>query len=164
MTMRKPVLGRAAHLTLLSAVTVAASALAGCAAPALDYTAMTTTMNVVCEPNGEFAQRLDMANVPNSLMCLESVANVNSELFNTPVVDSSGYQVAHFRRVETKTPGNVVAVLTLDNYNRAISMFTDHLRYDPGTRVIIADISAVEMDVIPSEFPYGWLPAWSPYI
>src|SRR5512147_2682053 len=104
MTMRKPVLGRAARLSLAGVMIAAASALAGCAAPTLDYTAMTTAMNAACEPNGEFAQRLDMPNVPNSLMCLESVAGVNSALFNMPVVDSSGYQVAHFRRIETKAP------------------------------------------------------------
>ena len=164
MNTRKPVLGSTAPLLFSCAMIAAAPVLAGCAGPNADYTAMSSAMNVPCEPNGEFAQRLAMPNVPNTLMCLESVADVNNELFNTPVVDSAGYRVAHFRRIETKAPGDVVAVLTLNSSGRAISMYTDHVRYEPATRVIIADLTGLEMNLVPSEFPYGWLPSWSPYL
>ena len=152
MTMRKPILGRATHLLLLGVMTAAAPVLARCAGPNLDYSAASAQ----CNPdNGEFAQRLMMPSVPNSLMCLQNVAAVNDELFNIPVVDSAGYPVGHFRRLEIKTPGDVVAVVTLSGSRRTIAMLSDHVRYEPGTRVIIADLSTREMDLIPSGFPYG---------
>jgi hypothetical protein len=151
MTTRKPVLGNAARLLLLGATIAAAPILARCAGPSLDYSA-----SVRCTTDvSEFAQRLIMPNVPNSLMCLENVAAVNDELFNTPVIDSAGYRVGHFRRLEIKEPGDLVAVITLNSSRRTISVLTDHVRYEPGTDLIITDLTTREMDRIPSGFPYG---------
>lgn len=159
MNTRKPVLGGAAPLLLFGAMVAAAPVLAQSIAstnPA--YSATQDDSEDV-----DFHQRLLMPNVPVTLMRLEDVADVNDELFNTPVIDSAGYRVGHFRRVETKAPGDVVAVITLNGSRRAIAMLTDHVRYEPGTRLIIADITGLEMELIPSEFPYGWIPSWSPY-
>lgn len=102
-----------------------------------------------------FGERLLMPNVPVALMRLEDVANVNDDLFNTPVFDAAGYRVGHFRRVETKRPGDVVAVITLNGSRRTIAVLTDHVRYDPGTRLIIADLTTHEFDLTPPGFPYG---------
>jgi hypothetical protein len=96
-----------------------------------------------------------MPNVPPTLMRVEDVADVNDELFNMPVIDAAGYRVGHFRRVETKVPDHVVAVITLNGSRRTISVLTDHVRFEPGTRLIIADLTTVELDRTPSEFPIG---------
>ena len=152
MTMQKPVLGSTARLLVLGAMIAAAPVLVGCAGPDLDYS---TAANVQCESSDEFAQRLLMQASPSSLMCLDDVARVNNELFNTPVIDSAGYRVGHFRRVETKAPGDLVAVITLNGSRRTIAMLTDHVRYHPGSQVIVADLTTQEIDRIPSGFPYG---------
>jgi len=118
---------------------------------------------VVADPPGDdvviisddFAQRLIIRNVPVPLVRLEDVADVNYELFNAPVLDSAGLPVGHFRRIETKVPGDLVAVVTLNGSRRTISMLTDHVRFDPDRRTIIADLTAREIDRIPSGFPYG---------
>ena len=103
----------------------------------------------------DFAQRLFMPSVPPGLMCLEQVAGVNSALFNSVVVDAAGYKVGHFRRIETKAPGDVVAVVRLSPSLRTISMLTEHLRFDPATGLIHADLINREIDLIPTGFPYG---------
>jgi hypothetical protein len=59
-----------------------------------------------------------------------------------------------FRRIETKEPGDLVAVITLDT-RRTISVLTEHVRLDPDRRTVIADLTAREIDLIPSGFPYG---------
>jgi hypothetical protein len=101
----------------------------------------------------DFRDRLLIQNVP-PLMRVESVSDPNYELFNLPVLDSAGLTVGHFRRIETKDPGDLVAVITL-NSRRTISVVTEHVRFDPGGRTIIADLTGREMDLIPSGFPYG---------
>jgi hypothetical protein len=101
----------------------------------------------------DFRDRLLIRNVP-PLMRVEDVADPNYELFNLPVLDSAGLTVGHFRRIETKDPGDLVAVITL-NSRRTISVLTEHVRFDPGGRTIIADLTGREMDRIPSGFPYG---------
>jgi hypothetical protein len=101
----------------------------------------------------DFRDRLLIRDVP-PLMRVEDVADPNYELFNMPVVDSAGVSVGHFRRIEVKQPGDLVAVVTL-NSRRTISVLTDHVRFDPGRRTIIADLTARELDLIPSGFPYG---------
>jgi hypothetical protein len=151
MTTRKPVLGSAHRLLLLGVMIVTVPVVAGCAAPSADY----MVANVPCEPNAEFAERLMMPNVPNTLMCLDDVATVNSDLFNTPVIDAYGYRVGRFRRVEVKAPGDVVAVITLNGSLRTIAVLTDHMRYEPSMDLMITDLTTVEMDRIPSGFPYG---------
>jgi hypothetical protein len=88
-------------------------------------------------------------------MCLEQVAAVNSALFNSVVVDAAGYKVGHFRRIETKAPGDVVAVVRLSPSLRTISMLTEHLRFDPATGLIHADLINREIDLIPTGFPYS---------
>lgn len=151
MACRKPVLGSARRLLALGAVITAAPFLASCASA--PYEPVATTIE--CVDDGQFAQRLFIRNVP-PLTCLEDVDAVNSELFNTRVVDAAGYYVGHFRRVETKAPGDLVAVINLDPSWRTISIFTDHLRYEPTTRTIIVDLTNQEIDIIPSgSFPYG---------
>ena len=88
-------------------------------------------------------------------MRLEDVADVNADLFNMPVIDAAGYPVGHFRRVETKVPGDVVAVITLNGSRRTIAVLTDHVRYESARRLIIADLTTFELDRTPSEFPSG---------
>jgi hypothetical protein len=102
----------------------------------------------------DFRDRLLIRDVP-PLMRVENVADPNYELFNLPVVDSQGLTVGHFRRIETKDPGDLVAVITLDGSRRTISVLTEHVRFDPSRRTIIADLTGREMDLIPSGFPYG---------
>jgi hypothetical protein len=102
----------------------------------------------------DFRDRLLIRDVP-PLMRVEAVADPNYELFNLPVLDSAGLTVGHFRRIETKDPGDLVAVITLNGSRRTISVLTEHVRFDPGGRTIIADLTGREMDLIPSGFPYG---------
>ena len=102
----------------------------------------------------DFRDRLLIRDVP-PLMRVEDVADPNYELFNLPVLDSAGLTVGHFRRIETKDPGDLVAVITLNGSRRTISVVTEHVRFDPGGRTIIADMTGREMDLIPSGFPYG---------
>jgi hypothetical protein len=149
----KPVLGNPAGLMLLAALIVAAPLLARCASAPYQSAA---TVAAQCEQDGgDFAQRLLMPRVPPGLMCLEQVAGVNSALFNSVIVDAAGYKVGHFRRIETKAPGDVVAVVRLSPSLRTISMLTDHLRFDPATGLIHADLVNREIDLIPTGFPYG---------
>lgn len=101
----------------------------------------------------DFRDRLLIRDVP-PLMRVEDVADPNYELFNLPVLDSAGLTVGHFRRIETKDPGDLVVVITL-NSRRTISVLTEHVRFDPSGRAIIADLTGREMDLIPSGFPYG---------
>jgi hypothetical protein len=125
-------------------------------APALAQQVATTSAEPQYDQDDlDFADRLLMPNVPPTLMRLEAVADVNDELFNMPVIDAAGYRVGHFRRVETKVPDHVVAVITLNGSRRTISVLTDHVRFEPGTRLIIADLTTVELDRTPSEFPTG---------
>ena len=102
----------------------------------------------------DFAQRLAIRDVP-PLVRLEDVADVNYRLFNMPVLDSAGLPVGHFRRIETKAPGDLVAVITLNGSRRTISLLTEHVRFDPDRQRIIADLPARAIDRIPSGFPYG---------
>lgn len=148
MTTQKPVRGGAASLLLgcmvIAAMPALAQPIAGPSAQAQDE-----------EGDLMFHDRLLIVNVPVTLMRLEDVADVNDELFNMPVIDAAGYRVGHFRRVETKVPGDVVAVITLNGSRRTIAVLTEHVRYEPGTRLIIADLTTGELDRTPSEFPSG---------
>ena len=158
MTTRKPILCSAACL-LLCCTTIAAT-------PLLAQQVATTSAQAQFEEGDlAFHDRLLMPNVPVTLMRLEDVADANDELFNMPVIDAAGYTVGHFRRVQTKTPGDVVAVITLDpafrsiaslnSWRRTIAVLTDHVRFEPGTRLIIADLTTDELIETPSEFPSG---------
>ena len=110
---------------------------------------------IAIEEPDDFASRLIVGDVP-PLVRLEDVANVNDAFFNVPVLDAMGLPAGHFRRIETKGPANdLVAVVTLNNPRRTISMLTEHVRLDPDGRVMIADLTARQMDLIPSGFPYG---------
>ena len=142
---RKPVLCSAACL-LLCCTTIAAT-------PVLAQ--QIATPSAQAQSDLDFADRLLMPNVPITLMRLEDVADVNDDLFNMPVIDAAGYPVGHFRRVETKEPGDVVAVITLNGSRRTIAVLTDHVRYEPGAQLIIADLTTFELDRTPSEFPSG---------
>jgi len=138
---------------LLAAMVAATPLLARCAAGPYEPPAAAT---VQCEQNdGAFAQRLVMPNVPPGLMCLEEVDRVNDALLNRVIFDADGYKVGRFRRIETKAPGDVVAVVRLSPSLRTVSMLTDHLRFDPARGVIIADLTNREIDLIPTGFPYG---------
>jgi hypothetical protein len=158
MTTRKPVLCSAACL-LLCCTTIAV-------APVLAQQVATTSAQARYDQDDlNFVDRLIMPNVPPTLMRLEDVADVNDDLFNVPVVDAAGYTVGHFRRVETKMPGDVVAVITLDpafrsvaslySWRRTIAVLTDHVRFEPGSRLIIADLTVADFIGTPSEFPSG---------
>ena len=148
MTTRKPVLCSAASL-LLCCTTIAAT-------PVLAQQVATTSPQAQdVEGDLDFADRLLIPNVPTTLTRLEDVADVNGELFNMPVMDAAGYRVGHFRRVETKEPGDVVAVITLNGSRRTIAVLVDHVRFHPESRLIIADLTTFEFDVTPSEFPVG---------
>jgi hypothetical protein len=150
MTTRKPVLGSAACLLLSCAMIAVAPAVA-------QQTASPNQGGIAgpVEDDVDFRERLLMPNAPVMLIRLEDVADVNEELFNTPVIDAAGYRVGRFRRVETKEPGDVVAVITLNGWRRTIAVLTDHVRYHPGTRLIIADLTTHDFDLTPSEFPTG---------
>jgi hypothetical protein len=102
-----------------------------------------------------FADRLIMAVPPSALVRLESIPDVNYAFFNVPVLDMAGVPVGHFRRIETKDPGVLVAVVTLNGSRRTISMTTEHVRLDPDRRHVIADLTGREIALIPSGFPYG---------
>ena len=148
MTMRKPLLGGASCLLLCCAMIAAT--------PVLAQQLANTAPQAQYDPDDlDFAERLLMPNVPPTLMRLEDVVDANDDLFNIPVIDAAGYRVGHFRRVETKVPGDVVAVITLNGSRRTIAVLTEHVRYEPGTRLIIADLTTVELDRTPSEFPAG---------
>ena len=148
MTTRKPILCGAACL-LLCCTTIAAT-------PVLAQQGATPSAQAQYDQADlDFADRLLMPNVPATLMRLADVADVNDELFNMPVIDAAGYPVGHFRRVETKVPGDVVAVIALNGSRRAIAVLTDHVRYEPARRRIIADLTTFELDRTPSEFPSG---------
>lgn len=148
MTTRKPVLCNAASLLLCSTIIAAAPVLA-------QPVATTSPQAQSIEGDLDFADRLLMPNIPATLIRLEDVADVNDELFNVPVMDAAGYRVGHFRRVETKEPGDVVAVITLNDSRRTIAVVVDHVRFHPESRLIIADLTTREFDVTPSEFPVG---------
>lgn len=109
---------------------------------------------VVLDDGDDFTDRLIIDVPPSALMRLEDAVDVNDEFFNVPVLDAAGLTVGHFRRIETKEPGDLVAVITLDS-RRTISVLTEHVRLDPSRRTIIADLTAREIDRIPSGFPYG---------
>ena len=104
-----------------------------------------------------FTERLAIAVPPAALVRLEGVPNVNDAFFNVPVLDMAGVPVGHFRRIETKDPGVLVAVVTLNvnTQRRTIAMDIEHVRLDPDRRIVIADLSGREMALIPSGFPYG---------
>jgi len=111
--------------------------------------------DVVVVDRDDFVERLAIRNVPVPLVRLEDVRDVNYELFNAPVLDSAGLPVGHFRRIETKVPGDLVVVVTLNGSRRTISMLTEHVRLDPDRQMIISDLTAREIERIPSGFPYG---------
>src|SRR5262245_38126724 len=150
----KPVLGSSARLVLLGAMIVTTPLLARCAADPYAPPPMAATEQCVQNDN-EFAQRLFMPTVPAGLMCLQDVADANDALFNRVIYDAAGYKVGHFRRIETKEPGDVVVVVRLQPSLRTVSMLTDHLRFDPATGVLITDLTNREIDLIPTGFPYG---------
>jgi hypothetical protein len=102
-----------------------------------------------------FADRLILDVPQAALVRLESIPDVNYAFFNVPVLDMQGLTVGHFRRIETKDPGALVAVVTLNGQRRTISMATEHVRLDLDRRFVIADLTGREIALIPSGFPYG---------
>jgi len=111
--------------------------------------------DVVIVDRDDFAQRLIMREIPSRLVRVEDIPNANYDLFNAVVVDASGIPVGHFRRIEAQSDGDVVAVVTLNNSRRTISMATEHVRLDAAKGIVIADMTARQIDTIPSGFPYG---------
>ena len=111
---------------------------------------------VVSREADDFAQRLLFRDVP-PLVRLEDVVDVNDRFFNAPVVDAAGLPVGHFRRVEIKDTwgGNLAAVITLNGSRRTIAVLAEHVRLDAERGIVIADMTARQMDRIPSGFPYG---------
>lgn len=87
---------------------------------------------------------------PGQLVPLDRFANPSDELFNTPVVDADGFSVGHFRRVETRDDGAVMAVITL-NAMRTISVPVQEIFFDPANQVIVSPrITVNGFDAIPS--------------
>ncbi len=111
--------------------------------------------DVVVEVPDDFVARLAFPNPPLTLWRLDRYIDPSRELFNAPVLDAAGLPVGHFRRTEIKDPGVPVAVVTLNNSLRTISIPLEHVRFDPNARVVIADMTASEINSIPSGFPYG---------
>jgi hypothetical protein len=84
------------------------------------------------------------------LVPLDRFANLSDELFNTPVVDSYGFSVGHFRRVEMRDDGAIVAVITL-NAMRTVSVPVQEVLFDPANQVIVSPrITVNGFDAIPS--------------
>src|SRR6266446_5682277 len=110
---------------------------------------------VVNEVPDDFVARLVFPNPPLTLWRLDRYIDPSRELFNAPVLDAAGLPVGHFRRTEIKDPGVPVAVVTLNNSLRTISIPLEHVRFDPNARVVIADMTASEINSIPPGFPYG---------
>jgi hypothetical protein len=111
--------------------------------------------DIVVVDRDDFAQRLIMREIPSRLVRVEDIPNANYDLFNAVVVDASGIPVGHFRRIEAQSDGDVVAVVTLNYSRRTISMATEHVRLDAAKGIVIADMTARQIDTIPSGFPYG---------
>jgi hypothetical protein len=109
---------------------------------------------IVEDPPDDFARRLAFANQAVTLWRVDRI-DANHDLFNAPVLDSAGLPVGHFRRVEIKEPGYPAAVITLNTVNRTISLPIEHVRFDPNTGVVIADLPASLIFGVPSGFPVG---------
>jgi len=109
---------------------------------------------IVQDPPDNFATRLAFANPPVTLWRMDRI-DANRDLFNAPVLDSAGLPVGHFRRVEIKEPGYPAAVITLNTVYRTISLPIEHVRFDPNTGVVIADMPASIIYSVPSGFPVG---------
>jgi hypothetical protein len=109
----------------------------------------------VTEVPDDFVTRLAFPNPPVMLWRIDRFIDPSRELFNAPVLDAAGLPVGHFRRTEIKDPGVQVAVVTLNSSLRTISIPLEHVRFDPNARVVIADMTANEINSIPSGFPYG---------
>ncbi len=124
-------------------------------APAPVIAAAPPAPDVVVEVPDDFVARLAFPNPPLTLWRLDRYIDPSRELFNAPVLDAAGLPVGHFRRTEIKDPGVPVAVVTLNNSLRTISIPLEHVRFDPNARVVIADMTASEINSIPSGFPYG---------
>src|SRR6266446_906543 len=124
-------------------------------APAPVIAAAPPAPDVVVEVPDDFVARLAFPNPPLTLWRLDRYIDPSRELFNAPVLDAAGSPVGHFRRTEIKDPGVPVAVVTLNNSLRTISIPLEHVRFDPNARVVIADMTASEINSIPSGFPYG---------
>jgi len=123
-------------------------------APAPVIAAAPPAPDVVVEVPDDFVARLAFPNPPLTLWRLDRYIDPSRELFNAPVLDAAGLPVGHFRRTEIKDPGVPVAVVTLNSL-RTISIPLEHVRFDPNARVVIADMTASEINSIPSGFPYG---------
>jgi len=123
-------------------------------APAPVIAAAPPAPDVVVEVPDDFVARLAFPNPPLTLWRLDRYIDPSRELFNAPVLDAAGLPVGHFRRTEIKDPGVPVAVVTLNSL-RTISIPLVHVRFDPNARVVIADMTASEINSIPSGFPYG---------
>lgn len=124
-------------------------------APAPVIAAAPPAPDVVVEVPDDFVARLAFPNPPLTLWRLDRYIDPSRELFNAPVLDAAGLPVGHFRRTEIKDPGVPVAVVTLNNSLRTISIPLEHVRFDPNARVVIADMTASEINSIPPGFPYG---------
>jgi hypothetical protein len=51
--------------------------------------------------------------------------------------------------------GRLAAVITLNGSRRTIALPIEHVRFDHDRRIVIADMTARQIDTIPSGLPYG---------
>ena len=98
---------------------------------------------------GPVADDPDPASGAGELVALDRFEDPNTELYNAPVVDIDGYSVGHFRRLEVRDNGDVMAVITL-NAQRTISVPVEDVAFDPGMQVVVSDLTVNDFDVIPS--------------
>jgi hypothetical protein len=85
----------------------------------------------------------------DALWRLDRVADGSDRLFNMRVEDINGFTVGRFRRMEIRNDGERVAVVTLRGM-RTVSLFDDHIRYDPNREILVTALTIDDIDYIPS--------------
>jgi hypothetical protein len=106
-------------------------------------------VTVVDESSETPADQLIAPDVPIPLWRVENVV-ANREFFNAPVLDVYDLPVGHFRRIEVRDDGREMAVITLNNSRRTISLPVEFLRVDPDDKRMIATLTWKEINMIPS--------------
>jgi hypothetical protein len=86
---------------------------------------------------------------PDDLWTLDRFSDPNDQLYNAPVIDIDGFNVGHFRRIETRESGERMVVITLNSL-RTISLPIEDIFYDPAISVVVAQLTNYEIDRTPS--------------
>jgi hypothetical protein len=85
------------------------------------------------------------------LIDFDALRDPDEMITNAPVIDRVGLQVGHFRHITTQDGGRVEAVITLNN-NKSIALDHRYLRFDPDHEVVVAELSADELNRMPARF------------